>query len=71
MIRIETIVINNKEYTRTRSDAGLMIERSGALYEEAIDPVGSGRTYTETNLPIVEDPDETTGLTAQYRLTQY
>ena len=71
MIRIETIVINNKEYTRTRSDAGLMIERSGALYEEAIDPVGSGRTYTETSLPIVEDPDETTGITAQYRLTQY
>lgn len=33
---------------RTYSDEGFMIERDGALYEEAIDPEGSGRIYTET-----------------------
>lgn len=35
---------------RTYSDEGFMIERDGALYEEAIDPENSGRIYTETDL---------------------
>ena len=33
---------------RTYSDEGYMLERDGVLYEEAIDPEGSGRIYTET-----------------------
>ena len=37
---------------RTYSDKGMMIERDGARYEEAIDPAGLGRTYTETDEPI-------------------
>lgn len=52
MIRTETVIINGKEYVRTYSDAGYMIERGGAKYEEAIDPTGLGRTYTETDEPI-------------------
>lgn len=56
-IKTETVTINDRQYTRTWSDAGLMIERDGALYEEAIDPVGSGRTYVETETPIVSLDD--------------
>ena len=35
---------------RTYSDEGFMIERDGVLYEEAIDPEGSGRVYKETTV---------------------
>lgn len=52
MIRVENITINGKEYTRTWSDNNKMIERDGELYEEAIDPIDSGRTYTETEQDI-------------------
>ena len=38
---------------RTYSDAGMMIMQDGTghIYAEAIDPEGSGRTYTETDTP--------------------
>lgn len=49
MIKTETY---NTDYIRTYSDAGHYIERDGALYEEAIDPVDSGRVYTETDIVI-------------------
>ena len=52
MIQTEKLTINNKEYIRTWSDIGMMIERDGALYEEAIDPAELGRAYTETAEPI-------------------
>ena len=44
---------------RTYSDADMMIRQdgTGALYSEAVDPEEMGRTYTETNIPVV--PDET------------
>ena len=37
---------------RTYSDKGMLIERDGALYEDAVDPVDSGREYQETDTPI-------------------
>ena len=42
---------------RTYSDAGLMSEQDGTgqRYSEAIDPEGSGRTYTETDEPISDE----------------
>jgi len=52
MIKTETITINGTNYQRTYSDANLVIERDGARYEEAIDPIGSGREYTETGALI-------------------
>ena len=58
MIRTETIEIRGREFVRTYSDAGMMIERGGALYEEAVDPVDSGRTYTETKQEIVHEDTE-------------
>ena len=55
MIKTEKVTINGKEYTRTWSDNNMMIEREdGTLYEEALDPVDSGRTYIETNEDIPE-----------------
>lgn len=39
-------------FTRTWSDIGMMIERDGVRYDEAIDPTDKGRIYTETNEPI-------------------
>ena len=37
---------------RTYSDNGVMIERDGVRYSEAVDPLDSGRVYTETDEPI-------------------
>ena len=47
MTRDDGVVLN-----RTYSDKGMMIERDGVRYEEAIDPVELNRQYTETDEPI-------------------
>ncbi len=52
--RTDGVVLN-----RTYSDSGMMIERDGVRYSEAVDPVDSGRIYTETDEPI-EVVDEAT-----------
>ena len=59
MIKIETITINGRTLVRTYSDANLMIRQdsTGNIYSEAVDPVGSGRTYTETEI-VIEQTDE-------------
>lgn len=54
MIVVETITINDTEYQHTYSDIGMKIERDGVRYDEAVDPMGSGREYTETDEPIEE-----------------
>lgn len=54
MLIVENIEINGRMFIRTYSDAGMMVEREGVRYSEAIDPVGSGRVYTETDKPIEE-----------------
>lgn len=61
MIIIETETINGIEYQRTYSDIGMKIERDSVRYDEAIDPMGSGREYTETDEPIeeAEEDDQT------------
>ena len=58
MIKTEIATFNGKEYIRTWSDQSMMIERDGALYQEAIDPIDSGRTYTETDIPIDADEND-------------
>lgn len=64
MIKIETITINGRTLVRTYSDANRMIQQdgTGAVYSEAYDPVGSGRTYTET-----EEEIETTADSEDYK----
>ena len=37
---------------RAYSDIGMMIERDGVRYSEAVDPEDLGRVYTETDEPI-------------------
>ena len=56
MIKTETITIRGRQMARTYSDAGMMIERDGVRYDAAIDPAGSGRTYTETDEPVSTAP---------------
>ena len=60
MIIKTTKEVNGVEYDYTYSDAGFMIERDGARYSEALDPLGSNRQYIETDEPIesVEDVTE-------------
>ena len=55
MTRDDGVVLN-----RTYSDLGMMIERDGVRYAEAIDPAELNRQYIETDEPIeiLEDPDE-------------
>lgn len=57
MIKTEIVTIKNKEYRRTYSDAGYMIERENVQYSEAIDPITSNRVYTETNVKTMEEND--------------
>ena len=52
MIVTEQLIINDRQFTKTYSDSGFMVERDGAQYSEAIDPAEFGRTYTETDIPI-------------------
>nr|DAE15011.1 MAG TPA: hypothetical protein [Siphoviridae sp. ctf8W5] len=65
MIISETVTLNDKNFTKTYSDAGFYIERNGVHYAEAIDPLGSGREYTETDTLI-----ETESATTEEQLRQ-
>lgn len=47
MIYTETVIINGRQYVHTYSDAYTLL-RDGVEYDEAIDPVDSGRTYSES-----------------------
>ena len=60
MIKTENIYVNGRTLVRTYSDANLMIRQDGTgnIYSEAVDPVGSGRTYTETDTPIEQTEDD-------------
>ena len=54
MIVREELTINNKNFIKTYSDKGMMIERDGVQYSEAIDPIefAEERVYVETDIPI-------------------
>ena len=49
MIIHTTKEINGVVYDYAYSDSGYMIERDGVRYSEAVDPLDSGRLYTETD----------------------
>lgn len=57
MIKTERLQINGKAFVRAYSDKGMMIEREGLIYSEAVDPAELGRTYTETNIPVPKEDD--------------
>ena len=58
MILTESLTINNKQFTKTYSSSGFMVERDGVQYSEAIDPSEFDRTYTETDIPVEAEPIE-------------
>lgn len=59
MIITENITIRGREFIRTTSDENRYVVRDGVAYTEAIDPVGSGRVYTEGDIM----PEESTDMT--------
>lgn len=54
MIKTETVTIGEQQFIRTYSDKGMYIHGGNpeSDYVEAIDPIDSGRTYSETDTPI-------------------
>lgn len=60
MIIQTTKVINGAIYDYACSDSGYMIERDGVRYSEAVDPLNSGRVYTETDELIEIKTDNAT-----------
>ena len=60
MIIQTTKEINGVVYDYAYSDSGYMIERDGARYSESVDPLDSGRVYTETDEPIDMGTNEET-----------
>ena len=57
MIKTENFTINGREFIKTYSDDGFVIERDGARYSEAIDPAEFGRQYIETDEPIEKETE--------------
>ena len=61
MIKTEIVTINGRQFVYTHSDDNMMIERDGVEYDEAYDPIDTGRVYTETNHiieTVTEDIEE-------------
>ena len=65
MIKTEMIMVDNRQLRRTWSDLGVMIERDGEMYSEAVDPAEFDRVYTETDvlIEVMEDNIEKEGET--------
>lgn len=59
MIITEKVTIRDRDFIRTYSDEGRYVVRDGVSYSEAIDPLDSGRVYTEGEVMPVEEPDMT------------
>ena len=62
MIKSETLTINGEQFIKTYSDDGHYIHGGSpeADYIEAHDPADSGRTYTETDIPIDDSEADAT-----------
>lgn len=60
MIIQTTKEINGIVYDYAYSDSGFMIERDGVCYSEAVDPLDSGRVYSETEELIETVMDDAT-----------
>ena len=71
MIIQTTKEINGVMYVYAYSDSGFMIERDGVRYSEAVDPLDSGRVYTETDEPIDMGTDEATVEDYQTALNEF
>ena len=64
MLRSDGVVL-----FRTYSTKGMMIERDGVRYDEAIDPVDTNREYVETDEPIeIPEPESANAYSGQFKL---
>ena len=59
MIITENVTIRNRDFIRTYSDENRYVVRDGVSYSEAIDPLDSGRVYTEGEVMPNDEPDMT------------
>ena len=59
MIITENVTIRDREFIRTYSNEGRYVVRDGVSYSEAIDPIGTGRVYTEGEIMPEESADMT------------
>ena len=66
MIKTETVNINGHLLIHTFSDDNMKIERDGIEYDEAYDPIDTGRVYTETNHIIETVTEDIEELKAKY-----
>lgn len=64
-IQVETFYINNREFTRTYSDANRYVVREGISYSEACDPAEFGRTYTQGDLMTQDEIQSNTSSEAE------
>lgn len=66
MIKTEIVTINGRQFIYTHSDDNMKIERDGIEYDEAYDPIDTGRTYTETTHIIETITDNIEELKEKY-----
>ena len=71
MIVQTTKEINGVVYGYAYSDSGYMIERDGLRYSEAVDPLDSGRVYTETDELVENVTDDATVADYQSALSEF
>ena len=71
MIIQTTKEINGVVYDYAYSDSDYMIERDGVRYSEAVDPLDSGRVYTETDAPIETGTEDATVEDCQEALKEF
>lgn len=57
MIIREHLTIGGRAFVKTYSDLGMMVERDGVRYSEAIDPAEFNRQYIETDEPIEKEEE--------------
>lgn len=57
---IQKELLNNGTLVRQYSNAGFMIlqNETCTIYSEAIDFIPCGFTYSETNIPVIQNEDE-------------
>ena len=66
MIKTEIVEINDKRFIHTWSDGDYTIMRDGIEYDEAYDPIDTGRVYTETSHIIETITEDIEELKAKY-----
>ncbi len=62
MVIYETRTLNGVQYDYAHSDAGRYLVRDGQMWEEAYDPLGSGKTYAEGDAIATDEAEEILGI---------